>query len=115
MTSQNEVQQGSDRPPVKALLFDIGGTVFDWHSTVKHEIEERVAARGWQVDAARFTTDWRRRMFELAAQVRQGTRPWTNSDTLHRVALDDVLAAHSGVTLSLGERDELTEVWHRLR
>lgn len=101
--------------PVKALLFDVGGTVFDWHGTVQQAVERLAAERGVQVDAGQFARDWRQRMFELLGQVRRGTLPWMNADAMHRRALDELAAAHPALIVNEAEREALTLVWHRLR
>jgi 2-haloacid dehalogenase len=100
---------------VRALAWDVGGTVFDWHHTIRDEIEDIAGAKGATVDAAKFANDWRRRMFELLAQVRSKALPWMNADQLHRQALDDILPGHKSLELAAWERDSLNEVWHRLR
>ncbi len=49
---------------VKALTFDVGGTVFDWRGTIEGEVRGLADARGADVDSRQFATDWRVRMFE---------------------------------------------------
>ena len=105
----------TDLSSIKVLTFDIGGTVFDWRGTIEDEVSRLAEARGAEVDVRQFATDWRRGMFAMLARVRTGELPWMNADQLHRRMLDDVLAVHTGLELSTSERDELNEVWHRLR
>jgi 2-haloacid dehalogenase len=93
-------------PPPKALFFDVFGTCVDWRSTVVRE----AGALGLE---PRFADDWRARYQPQMETVRNGSRPWTILDVLHREALDDVLAAH-GVDLTAAQRDDLNLVWHRL-
>lgn len=100
---------------IKALTFDIGGTVFDWHQTLCPKVDCLSRAHGVEVDAAAFTNQWRRRMFELLAQVRSGELPWMNADDLHRRALDDLVGPYPALHLTSSEKDELTHVWHRLQ
>lgn len=100
---------------IRALTFDVGGTVFDWHATIRDEVQRVAAERNTEVDGAPFANTWRRRMFELLGEVRAGTLPWMNADQLHRRALDDVLPALPNLTLTPVERDALNLVWHRLR
>jgi 2-haloacid dehalogenase len=100
---------------IRALTFDIGGTVFDWFGTVVEEVQRVAARQGAKVDAPRFANDWRRGMFALLQEVCRGARPAANSDALHREALDIVLGQHETLALSRAERDELNLVWHRLR
>src|SRR6266545_2503106 len=85
---------------VKALAWDIGGTVFDWHGTIREEMQGIARARGVELDNGRFANAWRRRMFERLAEVRSGALPRLNADALHRMALDDILPDFPALTLS---------------
>ncbi len=105
----------ADLDSVKALTFDVGGTVFDWRGTVEAEVRKLATERGADVDVRRFATDWRVGMFAELAKVRSRELPWMNADDLHRRVLDDVLETHSALALTPAERDELTDVWHRLK
>ncbi len=103
-----------DLDRVRVLTFDVGGTVFDWHHTIRDEVAELAHGQGVKLDPAQFANDWRRRMFELLFQMRAGELERTNADGLHRLALEDVVPAH-GLDLDVAGRDELNRVWHRLR
>ncbi|MHB8575101.1 MAG: haloacid dehalogenase type II [Dehalococcoidia bacterium] len=100
---------------IRALTFDVGGTVFDWHGTIRDAIQALAQANGVSVDAAQLANTWRRGMLERVGRVRTGELAWQNADALHRVALDDVLAGTPLAGLGADERDELTRAWHRLR
>ena len=104
----------TDLSKIKALTFDVGGTVFDWRGAIEMEVTRLAAEQGVEVDVAQFATDWRRWMFATLARVRSGELSWRNADQIHRSVLDDVLDKHSALNLSASERDELNEVWHRL-
>ena len=95
----------------KAIAFDVGGTVFDWHGTVAPVVAEALPG----VNARDFTNDWRRTMFMLLAQVRAGSLPHMNSDTLHRLALDHVMPRFPEAFLNEREKDELAAAWHVLK
>ena len=104
----------TDLSNIKALTWDVGGTVFDWRGAIQKEVGRLAAEQDADVDVTQFATDWRRWMFQRLALVRSGELPWMNADQIHRQVLDDVLEKHSALTLSESERDELNEVWHRL-
>jgi 2-haloacid dehalogenase len=104
-----------DLTTIKALAFDVGGTIFDWHHTIRDEVERLAQARGVGMDCASFTNNWRWRMFELLGQVRSGELPWMNADALHRRALDDMIVKYPTLDLTTVERDALNQVWHRLQ
>ena len=104
----------TDLSNVKALAWDVGGTIFDWHHTIKGEVTAIAEAQGVELDAAAFTNMWRFTMFKRLQLVRRGDLPWLNADQLHRRVLDEVMDAHPQLTLDPSERDELNQVWHRM-
>ena len=105
----------TDLSNIKALTWDVGGTVFDWRGTVEDEVRRLATEQSADVDVAQFATDWRLWSFKMLGRVNTFELPWTNLDHIHRQVLDDVLEKHSALTLSASERDDLAELWHRLR
>ena len=99
---------------IQALTFDVGGSVFDWKSAVRQEIETRARALGVEIDSESFALDWRRGMFELLDQMQKGQIPRMNADEMHRSALEGVAARYQNLTLSAPDLDEINQVWHRL-
>ena len=102
-------------PGVKALTFDVGGTVFDWRGAIETEVQRLSDVQGVNVDPRQFATDWRVRMFEELELMKSGELPRMNADGLHRRVLDEVLDKHDALELSASERDELNQVWHRMK
>ena len=76
---------------VRALAFDVFGTVVDWRSTVIREGEALGRARGVKVDWAALAEAWRDGYQPAMDRVRRGELPWTNIDESHRMNLDDAL------------------------
>jgi 2-haloacid dehalogenase len=103
-----------DPASVKALVFDVFGTVVDWRGSIIAEGESRWRAKGLDLDWPAFADSWRAGYGPAMNRVRSGELPWTNLDALHRMQLD-VLLEKLGVT-NLSEPDvrELNKVWHRL-
>ena len=104
-----------DLSGIKALAFDVFGTVVDYRSTISREGLALNAVKGLSVDWAHFADAWRGRYRPNMDRVMRGELPWTNLDGLHRMALDELLAEF-GVADQLSERDkdDLNRVWHRL-
>lgn len=107
-----------DGRAVRALVFDVFGTVVDWRGSIVREGEALSAAKGWRVDWAAFADAWRaeyqpamQRAMQAAAS---GTGPWTKLDLLHRGTLDTLLPRFGLERLSEAERADLNLVWHRL-
>ncbi len=101
-------------PGVKALTFDIGGTVFDWRGTIEDEVTALAAKKGVKLDVRQFATDWRSQMFQMLGQVKNGEIPRMNADEIHRLVLDNILETHNTFPLTTEERDELNLIWHRM-
>lgn len=100
---------------VRALAFDVFGTVVDFRSTIIDEGREIEARTGVRLDWPELADRWRGKYVPNMERVRNGELPWTVLDDLHRAALDEVLAELGGEALSVAERDEFNLVWHRLR
>ncbi len=102
---------------VRAMVFDVFGTVVDWRNGVAREAApflDRHGAVG--ADPAAFADAWRRRYQPAMEEVRSGRRAYTRLDVLHRENLAAVLPAFgidpSGVPAA--DLDALTLAWHRL-
>jgi 2-haloacid dehalogenase len=108
-----DVVQGNGLLP-KALVFDVFGTVVDWRSSVAREVEALGQRRGLSVDGAKFADAWRALYAPSMDRVRRGELPWTRLDDLHRMMLDEVLAAFGVRSLSEDEKADLNRAWHRL-
>jgi 2-haloacid dehalogenase len=99
---------------VKALTFDVFGTVVDWRSSIIREGRELGRAKGLDVDWEAFTDAWRGLYQPALEKVRSGALPWTKLDDLHRMSLDRLLADFGITGLGPGEVEHLNRVWHRL-
>lgn len=99
---------------VKALTFDVGGTVFDWQTATRTAVGHLAEARGVTIDVAEFCLRWRGDMFRQLAKVRSGDLPWLNADDLHRAVLDPIGACYPQLELTDADKDGLTEVWHHM-
>ena len=100
--------------PLKALVFDVFGTVVDWRGSLIRDGEALSAAKGLHVDWPAFADAWRAGYQPAMEPVRNGSAPWRTLDALHRDILDTLLARFGLETLSEGERRDLNFVWHRL-
>ena len=103
-----------DPASIKALTFDVFGTVVDWRGSIAREGRELGRARGLDADWARFADAWRGRYQPALERVRTGELPWTKLDDLHRMSLDQLLGEFGLKGLSETEVDHLNRAWHRL-
>jgi 2-haloacid dehalogenase len=102
---------------VRALVFDVFGTVVDWRSGVARDAAPFLARHGaGGADPSDFADAWRRRYSPAMEAVRSGRRPFTRLDVLHRENLDAVLPEF-GIDpqrVPTAELDALNLAWHRL-
>jgi 2-haloacid dehalogenase len=105
----------TDLAGVKALAFDVFGTVVDYRGAIIAEGDALNSARGLAVDWAAFADAWRAQYRPNMDKVARGDLPWMNLDALHRRALDELLARFGVTTLTEEEKQRLNRIWHRLR
>ncbi|MCC6711729.1 MAG: haloacid dehalogenase type II [Candidatus Dadabacteria bacterium] len=99
---------------IKALAFDVFGTVVDWRSSIIMECEALGRRKGVTRDWARFADEWRGGYAPAMDLVRKGRLPWTNIDSLHRMVLDRLLSEFEIDGLTEEEKDHFNRAWHRL-
>ncbi len=99
---------------LKAIVFDVFGTVVDWRGSIAADLGAWGAQRGLACDWAALADDWRARYQPQLQRVRSGAVGWTVLDELHRQALDELLPRHGLQHLGEEDRRHLNRVWHRL-
>jgi 2-haloacid dehalogenase len=99
---------------IRALTFDVFGTVVDWRGSLIREGELLAKRRGVKADWAAFADAWRAGYHPAMDRVRKGDLPWTHIDRLHRMILDTLLPKFSLTGLDEGEIEDLNRAWHRL-
>src|SRR6185369_974858 len=103
-----------DPGSIKALTFDVFGTVVDWRSSIIREGEAVGQAHKLSVDWAKFADAWRGLYQPMMDRVRTGELAWTRLDDLHRMALDRLLKDFAITGLTEAQIDDLNRAWHRL-
>ncbi|KAG2117518.1 hypothetical protein BD769DRAFT_1052323 [Suillus cothurnatus] len=107
-----------DLREIDACLFDVFGTVLDWHSTVTRQVaplSKGLLLEGSQ-DADDFAEEWRAGYYAYVKKVSQGGEGTVNADIMHRQILDDMLTtphwSHLVDVWGDSDREELTMIWH---
>ena len=101
-------------PSIRALAFDVFGTVVDWRSGVIRAGREMARKKNIDVDWPAFADAWRRKYAPSMDRVCRGDLPWTNLDALHRASLDELLEEFGVGGLTEEEKAHLNKAWHRL-
>ncbi|HVL58547.1 MAG TPA: HAD-IA family hydrolase [Burkholderiaceae bacterium] len=96
---------------IRALTFDTGGTVLDWHGGISRVLADTGARHGITADWAAITNEYRRR--SLQAMIDQ-VGPHFNMDDVHRGVLDLVLRDHGLEAFDRNDREQIWRAWHEL-
>jgi len=99
---------------VKALVFDIFGTIVDWRGSVIAESLAWGKAKNLHIDWVAFADRWRLGYKPAMEKVRKGQLPWTRLDDLHRMILEELLVEFKIEGLTEEEKVSWTHVWRRL-
>ena len=104
-----EVSEG-----IRALTFDVFGTVVDWRTGVVAEGRRLGEVHGIDADWEQVADAWRSLYVPYMNRVRLGELPWTNFDRLHRMSLDQVIDDLRSEGFDDATREEFTRAWERL-
>jgi len=99
---------------VRALAFDVFGTVVDWRASIAREAAALATGRGRDGDREAFADAWRAGYAPAMDRVRRGELPWMNIDALHRLILDSIVDGFGLGDLDEAARTQLNRAWHRL-
>ncbi len=106
---------GAVPPEVRALVFDVFGTVVDWRGSVIREGQLLAARKGYShVEWGQFADRWRAGYSPAMNRVRSGELPWTKLDDLHRMVLNELVQEFALTGLSEAELQHFNQAWHRL-
>ena len=100
----------SDLSGIRALTFDVFGTVVDWREGVARDVADHLPA----LDAYAVADRWRDGYQPAMEAVRNGSRPWVPLDVLHREILLEILAEEGLEETRPEVVDALNLAWHRL-
>jgi 2-haloacid dehalogenase len=99
---------------VRALVFDVFGTVVDWRTSIIRELEAFGRERQISADWTALTDAWRAGYQPSMNRVRTGEIAWTAIDDLHRETLERLLPKFGISGLSEVDKEHLNRAWHRL-
>jgi 2-haloacid dehalogenase len=99
---------------VRALVFDVFGTLVDWRGSIAREAREVLAPHGVTLDWHAFADAWRAQYQPAMEEVRTGQIPFSKLDVLHRRNLEVVLKAFAINGLDEATKVRLNLAWHRL-
>jgi 2-haloacid dehalogenase len=101
-------------PGVRALFFDVFGTLVDWRTSVAREAEKILLPLGHRLDWTAFADAWRGEYQPGMEEVRSGRQPFAKLDVLHRRNLERFLPRFGLQNVPDATLRDLTLAWHRL-
>jgi 2-haloacid dehalogenase len=96
---------------IKALAFDTGGTILDWHGGIVAALAACGARRRVDLDWHSFANEYRRRSLK---RMLGAVDPDYNIDDVHRLVLDELLAEEQTDAFASGDRSTIARRWHEL-
>jgi 2-haloacid dehalogenase len=99
---------------VKALFFDVFGTLVDWRTCIARDAKAVLEPLGHKADWLAFADAWRDEYQPGMEEVRAGRIPFSKLDVLHRHNLDRILPRFGLTGLSEEVTAHLNRAWHRL-
>ncbi|MGS0891538.1 haloacid dehalogenase type II [Burkholderia stagnalis] len=101
-------------PEIKALVFDVFGTIVDWRSGVAREAAAFLQRYAPTLDAFEFADAWRREYTPSMEEIRSGRRSYVRLDLLHRENLVRIVERYGITGVPEAAIDALNLAWHRL-
>ena len=99
---------------VDVLLFDVGGTVFDWRTAISQTVSSARADELRALDAEAFSTAWREQSMIECYEIAEHERPWRPFDAWLKTSLDVVLRRFGVADISEDDRAWLCAGWSRM-
>jgi 2-haloacid dehalogenase len=100
---------------IRALIFDIGGTVFDWNSAIVNALDQCASVRtAHRLDHKAFALACRAAFLALNGTVMRGEREWLTSDEILLEAINRASEAFGLAGLSEEDRRRLATSWRRM-
>ena len=100
--------------PVKALFFDVFGTLVDWRASIAREAQAVLMPLGHSCDWHAFADAWRNEYQPAMEEIRSGRQPFCKLDVLHRRNLERILPRFGIAGVPQDHLANLNLAWHRL-
>jgi 2-haloacid dehalogenase len=99
---------------MRALFFDVFGTLVDWRSGVARDAETLLRPLGYSLDWLALADAWRAHYQPAMEEIRSGRLAYTPLDVVHRRMLTKILERFGLERLDPQTLDRLNLAWHHL-
>jgi 2-haloacid dehalogenase len=114
LRSRSQTSNGRAMEAVKALIFDVFGTLVDWRTSVAREARLLLEPLGYRLDWIAFADAWRAEYQPGMEEVRSGRIPFSKLDVIHRRMLERIRPRFGLHEVDEPVLQELNLAWHRL-
>ena len=110
----SQTNTGGSIEGVKALVFDVFGTVVDWRGGVARESKKILQPLGYDLDWLAFADAWRAEYQPGMEEIRSGRKPFSRLDVVHRGMLERIRPRFGLENVDDAVLRELNLAWHKL-
>jgi 2-haloacid dehalogenase len=100
---------------LKALVFDVFGTVVDWRGSLIDQLTAFGRERSMDHDWAGLTDAWRASYVPAMQRVLKGETAWTRLEAMQRHSLEEIAVARGLGDLTPSDLDDINLFWRRCR
>ena len=104
-----------NKQEIKALIFDVFGTVVDWRSSIKKGLRNFLPQNISEDELETFALEWRSGYSEYLNNFNAGKEVWKKIDEVHLEKLNKILN-NRNLSKYLNEKEiiEINFLWHKL-
>lgn len=99
---------------IKALTFDTGGTILDWHTGISGALAAAGGRHGLDRDWPAIANDYRARSLKAMVNTGAKTPAAFNIDDVHRRKLDEIITEYDLDAFTDEDRTAIWYRWHEL-
>ena len=99
---------------IKALTFDTGGTILDWHTGISGALAAAGGRHGLERDWPAITNDYRARSLNAIVNTGAKTPAAFNIDDVHRHKLGEIISEYDLDAFTAKDREAIWYRWHEL-
>lgn len=100
---------------VRALLFDVFGTVVDWRGTLIEDLTAFGRERGVEADWSGLVDEWRAAYVPSMQRVLKGEAAWVRLEEMQRHSLEEIVVGRGVGGLEPHDLDAINLFWRRGR
>jgi 2-haloacid dehalogenase len=104
-----------DSSNIKALIFDVFGTVVDWRQTLTKRLNSFLPKELSEFELEKFAIEWRKGYSDYINEFNNNKQSWQKIDDIHKRKLIQLLKDFKLINLmNESSINKLNKIWHQL-